>query len=68
MEWKALCQIIDINNKVQAQILILEILNVWMPVPLYLSGVIKIVAFPRPQSGIFDLNMKRISSFRWDNK
>jgi hypothetical protein len=24
----------------QAQILILEILNVWMPVPLYLSGVV----------------------------
>jgi len=29
----------------QAQILILEILNVWMPVPLYLSGVVKISAF-----------------------
>jgi hypothetical protein len=29
----------------QAQILILEILNVWMPVPLYLSGVGKIFAF-----------------------
>ncbi len=29
----------------QAQILILEILNVWMPVPLYLSGVVKIFAF-----------------------
>ena len=25
----------------QAKILILEILNVWMPVPLYLSGVVK---------------------------
>jgi hypothetical protein len=24
----------------QAQIIILEILNVWMPVPLYLSGVV----------------------------
>jgi hypothetical protein len=29
----------------QAQILILEILNAWMPVPLYLSGVVKIFAF-----------------------
>jgi hypothetical protein len=29
----------------QAQILILEILNVWMPVPLYLSGVVIIFAF-----------------------
>jgi hypothetical protein len=29
----------------QAQILILEILNVWMPVPLYLSGGVKIFAF-----------------------
>jgi hypothetical protein len=39
----------------QAQIIILEILNVWMPVPLYLSGVVKIFAFPRSKSGIFDL-------------
>jgi len=39
----------------QAEILILEILNVWMPVPLYLSGVVKIFAFPRSKSGIFDL-------------
>jgi hypothetical protein len=29
----------------QAQIIILEILNVWMPVPLYLSGVVIIFAF-----------------------
>jgi hypothetical protein len=29
----------------QAQIVILEILNVWMPVPLYLSGVVIIFAF-----------------------
>jgi len=29
----------------QAQILILEIRNVWMPAPLYLSGVVKIFAF-----------------------
>jgi hypothetical protein len=29
----------------QAQITILEILNVWMPVPLYLSGVVIIFAF-----------------------
>ena len=28
-----------------AQILILKILNVWMPVPLYLSGAVKIFAF-----------------------
>ena len=30
----------------QAQIITLEILNVWMPVPLYLSGVVMIFAFP----------------------
>jgi hypothetical protein len=29
----------------QAQIIIIEILNVWMPVPLYLSGVVIIFAF-----------------------
>jgi hypothetical protein len=29
----------------QAQIIILKILNVWMPVPLYLSGVVIIFAF-----------------------
>ena len=29
----------------QAQIIILEILNVWMPVPLYLAGVVIIFAF-----------------------
>jgi len=29
----------------QAQILILEILNVWIPVPLFLSGVVEILAF-----------------------
>jgi len=29
----------------QAQIIILEILTVWMPVPLYLSGVVIILAF-----------------------
>ena len=29
----------------QAQMIILEILNVWMPVPLYLSGVVIIFAF-----------------------
>ena len=29
----------------QVRILILEILNVWMPVPLYLSGVVKILIF-----------------------
>jgi len=29
----------------QAQIIILEILNGWMPVPLYLSGVVIILAF-----------------------
>jgi hypothetical protein len=29
----------------QAQIIILEILNVWMPVPLSLSGVVIIFAF-----------------------
>jgi hypothetical protein len=29
----------------QAQIIIREILNVWMPVPLYLSGVVIIFAF-----------------------
>jgi len=29
----------------QAQIIILEILNVWMPVPLYLSGAVIIFAF-----------------------
>jgi hypothetical protein len=29
----------------QAQISILEILNVWMPVPLYLRGVVKIFGF-----------------------
>ncbi len=41
----------------QAQILILEILNVWMPVPLYLSGVVNLrrIAFPRSKSWIFDL-------------
>ncbi len=43
----------------QAQILILEILNAWMPVPLYLSGVVNParggIAFPRSKSGIFDL-------------
>ncbi len=43
----------------QAEILILEILNVWMPVPLYLSGVVKIFAFPRSKSGIFDLISNR---------
>ena len=34
----------------QAQINILEILNVWMPVPLYLSGMVNLayggIAFP----------------------
>jgi hypothetical protein len=29
----------------QAQILVREILKVWMPVPLYLSGVVEILAF-----------------------
>jgi hypothetical protein len=29
----------------QAQIIILEILNGWMPAPLYLSGVVIILAF-----------------------
>jgi len=29
----------------QTQIIILEILKVWMPVPLYLSGVVIIFAF-----------------------
>ncbi len=29
----------------QAQIISLEILNVWMPVPLYLSGGVKIFRF-----------------------
>jgi hypothetical protein len=29
----------------QAKVLILEILNVWMPVQLYLRGVVKIFAF-----------------------
>jgi hypothetical protein len=29
----------------QAQIIILEIHTVWMPVPLYLSGVVIIFAF-----------------------
>ena len=29
----------------QAQIIILEILNAWMPVPLYLSGVVITFAF-----------------------
>jgi len=35
----------------QTQILILEILNVWMLVPLYLSGAVKIFVF-------LDLNKK----------
>ena len=29
----------------QTQIPILEIFNIWMPVPLYLSGVVEIFAF-----------------------
>jgi hypothetical protein len=45
----------------QAQIIILEILNVWMPAPLYLSGVVIIFAFPRSKSGIFDLILEKIS-------
>jgi hypothetical protein len=48
----------------QAQIIILEILNVWMPVPLYLSGVVIIFTFPRSKSGIFDLILEKIPSFR----
>ncbi len=50
----------------QAQIIILEILNVWMPVPLYLSGMVIIFAFPRSKSGIFDLILEKFTSFRSD--
>ena len=50
----------------QAKIIILEILNVWMPVPLYLCGVVIILAFPRSKSGIFDLIFEKIPSFRSD--
>ena len=35
---------------------ILEILNVWMPVPMKI-GMVKIFAFPRSKSGIFDLTL-----------
>ena len=34
-----------------------------MPVPLYLSGVVKIFVFPRSKSGIFDLNLHKIERF-----
>jgi len=37
-----------------------------MPVPLYLSGVVIIFAFPRSKSGIFDLILEKIPSFRSD--
>jgi len=36
---------------------------VWMPVPLYLSGVVEIFAFPRSKSGIFDLTLNKIEHF-----
>ena len=39
----------------QAHIIILKILNIWILVPLYLSRVVIIFAFPRSKSGIFDL-------------
>jgi hypothetical protein len=32
-----------------------------MPVPLYLSGVVILFAFPRSKSGIFDLILEKIS-------
>jgi len=37
-----------------------------MPVPLYLSGVVIIFAFPRSKSGIFDLILEKIPGFRSD--
>jgi len=39
-----------------------------MPSPLYLSGVVMIFAFPRSKSGIFDLILEKIPSFRSDTK
>ena len=35
--------------------------NVWMPVPLQLSGVVIVFDFPRSKSGIFDLILEKIS-------
>ena len=52
----------------QAQIIILEIVNVWMPVPLYLSGAVIIFVSPRPKSGIFDVILEKIPSFCSDTK
>ena len=52
----------------QDQILTLEILNVWMPVPLYLSGVVNPAMAgspsPRSKSGIF--NPLKVRDLRLD--
>ena len=37
----------------------LETITVWMPVPLYLSGVVILFAFPRSKSGILDLILEK---------
>jgi hypothetical protein len=49
----------DVRLKLQSS----KYLNVWMPVPLYLSGVVIIFAFPLSKSGIFDLILGENISF-----
>ncbi len=50
----------------QAQIIILEILDAWMPVPLNLSGVVIVFAFPplKVRNLRLDLEKNPYFSFR----